>query len=91
MLADSPKAVHELGDASFYLYDYLFSNRIIIIGIFTLQTAKRQGYGSVYQVQPTMDYFFQLETGHLMYRWSVNTQSINLWLKFIIWNPAALP
>lgn len=61
MLADSPKAVHELGDASFYLYDYHFQQDNHN-GIFTLQPQKRQGYGSVYQVQPTTGLF--LSTGN---------------------------
>ena len=61
MFADSPQAVHELGDASFYLYDYHF-RQDNHNGIFTLKPQNQQGYGNVYQVQPANGLF--LSTGN---------------------------
>lgn len=61
MRADSPKTVHELGDASFYLYDYHFQQDHHN-GIFTLHPQNQQGCGRVYQIQPADGLF--LSTGN---------------------------
>lgn len=61
MQADSTQAVHELGDASFYLYDYHF-RQDNHKGICTLHPQSGQGYGNVYQVQPAEGLF--LSTGN---------------------------
>lgn len=61
MQADSSQVVHGLGDASFYLYDYHFCQSHQN-GICTLQPQKKQGQGTVYQVQPTEGIF--LSTGN---------------------------
>lgn len=61
MQADSPQAVHKLGDASFYLYDYHFQQDNHN-GICTLQPHSKQGYGNIYQIQPTDGLF--LSTGN---------------------------
>ena len=60
MQTDSTQAAHELGDASFYLHDYHF-RQDNHNGICTLQPQNRQGYGNIYQVQPTDGLF--LSTG----------------------------
>lgn len=61
MQADSTQAVHELGDASFYLHDYHFQQDNHK-GICTLHPQSGQGYGNVYQVQPAEGLF--LSTGN---------------------------
>ena len=53
-------STQELGDASFYLHDYHF-RQDNHNGICTLQPQNRQGYGNIYQVQPTDGLF--LSTG----------------------------
>ena len=61
MQADCQQVVHELGDASFYLFDYHFCQNNEN-GICTLQPQRKQGEGTVYQVQPTEGMF--LSTGN---------------------------
>ena len=70
MQTDSTQAAHELGDASFYLHDYHF-RQDNHNGICTLQPQNRQGYGNIYQVQPTAGYHTP--------QWNANMRSIKSW------------
>lgn len=56
MRADSPQVVHQLGDASFYLYDYGFQQEHRN-GLELFHPDKKQGNGNVYQIQPAEGIF----------------------------------
>ena len=82
MQTDSTQAAHELGDASFYLHDYHF-RQDNHNGICTLQPQNRQGYGNIYQVQPTAIKNSSLQRKQSMRLCGIMHRSIILRLKVL--------